>query len=34
MHKNLRQKKLKGRDYLEDLVVDGRLILDWILGSG
>jgi hypothetical protein len=26
-------KKLKGRDHSEDLGVDGRIILDWILGK-
>jgi hypothetical protein len=25
--------KHKGRDYSEDLSVDGRIILDWILGK-
>jgi hypothetical protein len=24
---------LKGRDHLEDLCVDGRIILEWILGK-
>jgi hypothetical protein len=24
---------LKGIDHLEDLVVDGRIILEWILGK-
>jgi hypothetical protein len=23
---------LKGRDYIEDLAVDGRIILEWISG--
>jgi hypothetical protein len=26
-------KNLKGRDYSEDLDVDGRIILEWILGE-
>jgi len=26
-------KNLKGRDYSEDLVVDGWIILQWILGK-
>jgi hypothetical protein len=25
---------LKGRDHMEDLGVDGRIILEWILGVG
>jgi hypothetical protein len=24
---------LKGRDYTEDLCVDGRIILEWMLGK-
>jgi hypothetical protein len=28
---NFDQKKLKGRDHTEDLGVDGRIILEWIL---
>jgi hypothetical protein len=31
MHKKFRYEKLKGRDYLEDLGVDGTMILLWVL---
>jgi len=24
---------LKGRDYLEDIGIDGKIILEWILGK-
>jgi len=30
---NFGQKNLKGRDYLQDLVIDGRIILEEILGK-
>jgi hypothetical protein len=30
---NFGRKKLKGRDHSEDLGVDGRIILEWILGK-
>jgi hypothetical protein len=30
-YKILIDKNLRGRDNLEDLVVDGRMILEWIL---
>jgi len=32
MHKALRSQNLKGRDHLEDLSVDGKTILEGILG--
>jgi hypothetical protein len=28
-----RLKNLKGRDHLEDVGVDGKIILEWILGK-
>jgi hypothetical protein len=31
MHIKFLSEKLKGRDYLEDLGVDRRIILEWIL---
>jgi hypothetical protein len=31
MHKSFQSGKLKGRDHLEDLDVDGRIILKWVL---
>jgi hypothetical protein len=33
MHTVFWLKDLKGRDHWEDLLVDGRLILEWILGK-
>jgi hypothetical protein len=30
-HTKYRSESLTGRDYSEDLVVDGKIILDWIL---
>jgi hypothetical protein len=33
MHKQFLSENLKGRETLEDLVVDGRIILKWILGK-
>jgi hypothetical protein len=33
MHTILWLETLKGRDHLEDVDVDGRLILKWILGK-
>jgi len=31
--RNFGQKNLKGRDNMEDLGVDGKIILQWILGK-
>jgi hypothetical protein len=31
MHRQFCSKYLKGRDYVEDLGVDGRIILEWTL---
>jgi hypothetical protein len=31
MHTKFWSEKLKGRDHSEDLYVDGRVILEWIL---
>jgi hypothetical protein len=33
MHKIFWLENLKGRNHLEDLGVDGRIILGWILGK-
>jgi hypothetical protein len=33
MHTIIWLKNLKGRDILDDLGVDGKIILDWILGT-
>jgi hypothetical protein len=33
MHRKLWSENLKGRVYLEDLGVDGNIILEWILGK-
>jgi hypothetical protein len=33
MHKIFRLGNLKGRDHLEDLGVDGKIILEWMLGK-
>jgi hypothetical protein len=33
MHAVLWLENLKGRDHLKDLGVDGRIILEWILGK-
>jgi hypothetical protein len=33
MHTEFRSENLKGRDHSEDLGVDGRIILEWILGK-
>jgi hypothetical protein len=33
MHIKLPSENMKGRDYLEDLVVDRRMILEGILGK-
>jgi hypothetical protein len=33
MHTNLLSENLTGRDHLEDLGVDGTIILEWILGK-
>jgi hypothetical protein len=31
MHSKLQLEDLKGRDHLEDLRLDGRIILEWML---
>jgi hypothetical protein len=33
MHAKFWSENLKGRDYSEDLGVDGKIILEWILGK-
>jgi hypothetical protein len=33
MHTKFWSENLKGRDYLEDLGIDGKIILEWILGG-
>jgi hypothetical protein len=33
MHKRFLSEKLKARDHSKDLGVDGRIILEWILGK-
>jgi len=33
MHTKIWLQNLKGRDHLEDQGVDGRIILEWILGG-
>jgi len=33
MYKKFWSENLKGRDHAEDLGVDGRIILEWILGK-
>jgi len=33
MHTKFCSENLKGRDHLEDLGVDGRIISEWILGK-
>jgi hypothetical protein len=33
MHIRFRTENLKGRDNLENLDVDGKIILEWILGK-
>jgi hypothetical protein len=33
MHTKFWSESLEGRDHLEDLVIDGKLILKWILGK-
>jgi len=33
MHTEFWLEDLKGRDHLRDLSVDGRIILEWILGK-
>jgi len=33
MHTEFWSERLKGRDYAEDLGVDGKIILEWILGK-
>jgi hypothetical protein len=33
MHTRFWSENLKGRNYLEDRGIDGRIILEWILGK-
>jgi hypothetical protein len=33
MHTQFWSENLKGRDHFEDLDVDGRIVLEWILGK-
>jgi hypothetical protein len=33
MHTKFWSDKLKGRDHVEDAGVDGKIILEWILGK-
>jgi hypothetical protein len=33
MHRKFWLEKIKGRNHLEDLGIDGKIILDWILGK-
>jgi hypothetical protein len=33
MHTKFWSGDLKGRDYIQDVGVDGRIILEWILGK-
>jgi hypothetical protein len=33
MHTKIFSENLKGRDQSEDLVVEGKIILEWILGK-
>jgi hypothetical protein len=33
IHKKFQSENLKGRDYLEDVGVDGKIILECILGK-
>jgi hypothetical protein len=33
MHTKLYSENLKGRDYLVELGIDGKIILEWILGK-
>jgi hypothetical protein len=33
MRKKFLSENLKGRDYLEDLLLDGKIIIEWFLGK-
>jgi len=33
MHTKFRSESLKGRDHSQDLGIDGKVILEWILGE-